>query len=154
MRTPLPVALAALALVAATACAKQDADMVDTTPAAAPAPPPTPSISVIEVGRSIGANRRVLTIDSVFATRDTIYLSVVTENAPASANLMTKWTFVPTGQLVDSTAQTVAMADAGSSTSVTEFHISKPSGWPTGRYRVEIFLDGVSQGTREFEVKK
>ena len=38
--------------------------------------------------------------------------------------------------------------------SVTEFHISKPSGWPIGKYKVEISADGTPATTKEFEVKK
>jgi hypothetical protein len=154
MRTSTPIVLAVLALGMAAACRQREAATVDTTPAAAPAPPPTPSVSAIELGRQIGANRRVTDTTSAFARRDTIYLVVVTENAPMGANLMAKWTFVETGQQVDSTTQPVAPAEPGSPTSVTEFHISKPSGWPTGKYRVEVWLDGASQGTREFEVKR
>ena len=36
---------------------------------------------------------------------------------------------------------------------VTDFQISKPSGWPTGKYKVEISLDGSVVQTREFDVK-
>ena len=36
---------------------------------------------------------------------------------------------------------------------VTNFQISKPDGWPVGRYRVEISLDGSVVQTRDFEVR-
>ena len=154
MRTSRPIALAAMILAAATACKAKEAAPVDTTPAAAPAPPPAPSVSTIELGRHLADNMRVADTTSVFARRDTIYLSVVTENAPAGASLTAKWSFIATGQVVDSTVQAVAPAAAGTPTSVTEFHITKPTAWPTGKYRVEIWLDGASQGVREFEVKR
>jgi len=35
----------------------------------------------------------------------------------------------------------------------TEFHIAKPSGWPTGKYKVEVALDGNVVQSREFEIK-
>ena len=35
----------------------------------------------------------------------------------------------------------------------TEFHISKPTGLPKGKYKVEVFLDSKSAGTKDFEVK-
>jgi hypothetical protein len=38
------------------------------------------------------------------------------------------------------------------STTVTEFHLSKPDGWPAGGYKVEVLLNGISAGTREFKV--
>ena len=43
------------------------------------------------------------------------------------------------------------IAPTGAAT--TAFHISKPDGWPTGKYKVEISLDGNVVQTREFEVK-
>jgi hypothetical protein len=36
---------------------------------------------------------------------------------------------------------------------VTDFQISKPDGWPTGKYKVEVSLDGAAVQSREFEVK-
>lgn len=51
--------------------------------------------------------------------------------------------------LVDSTSQAVTT----SGPAVTEFHISKPDGWPPGAYRVEILADGRVTGTRKFEVR-
>jgi hypothetical protein len=36
---------------------------------------------------------------------------------------------------------------------VTEFHISKPSGWPKGKYTVQILLNGAPVESEEFEVK-
>ena len=37
---------------------------------------------------------------------------------------------------------------------VTEFHIAKPSGWPVGKYKVEVSADGSVAATKDFEVKK
>jgi hypothetical protein len=34
-----------------------------------------------------------------------------------------------------------------------EFHIVKKTAWPKGDYKVEILLDGVSAGTKDFTVK-
>jgi hypothetical protein len=36
---------------------------------------------------------------------------------------------------------------------VTEFHISKPDGWPAGKYSVVISIDGKPAGSQDFEVK-
>ena len=37
---------------------------------------------------------------------------------------------------------------------VTEFHIAKPDGWPLGKYKVEILLNGQTAQTKDFTVKK
>ncbi|HEX4934196.1 MAG TPA: hypothetical protein VFV33_13495 [Gemmatimonadaceae bacterium] len=154
MQRTIPLALAALVLVATGACKKKEAAPPPEAPAAAPAvPAPTPAVSALELGRHIGANKRVADTTSTFAPRDTFYLSVVTENTAPGAMLLAKWHF-QTGQLVDSTVQAVAAPSAGEPTSVTEFHLVKPKGWPAGTYTVEVFLDGASKGKREFAVKK
>ena len=41
------------------------------------------------------------------------------------------------GQVVDSLSQSVAAPTMGTQ-SVTEFHVTKPSGWPAGRYTVDV----------------
>ena len=33
-------------------------------------------------------------------------------------------------------------------------YISKPSGWPVGKYKVEVSVDGSPAGSKEFEVKQ
>ena len=43
------------------------------------------------------------------------------------------------------------IAPTGAAT--TAFHISKPDGWPTGNYKVEISLDGKVVATKDFSVK-
>jgi hypothetical protein len=37
---------------------------------------------------------------------------------------------------------------------VTEFHITKPSGFPAGSYKVEVSADGTVVVTKDFAVKK
>jgi hypothetical protein len=147
------VAGAGLAALVLAACGRQDTDtMVDSVATAAPTPAATPSVTVIETGKSVGANMRVTEATTTFAANDTIYLAVVTDNAPATATLTAKWTYQD-GQVVDSTTQAVAPATAGGMTSVTQFHVVKPGGWPTGTYTVEVLLDGRSVGTRTVEVR-
>jgi hypothetical protein len=124
-----------------------------------PAPPPpggppatvAPAASVrvtdISVGRAIGPDKRVTQTVSTFAPSDTIYASVATEGASTSATLTARWTYGD-GQAVDETSQTIAPTGPA----VTEFHLSKPDGWPKGNYQVEILVNGVSAGTRRFTV--
>jgi hypothetical protein len=35
-----------------------------------------------------------------------------------------------------------------------EFHISKPQGWPAGKDKLELFLNGSSAATKDFEVER
>ena len=106
-------------------------------------------MSTVDLGKAIGADKRVTAAATVFGVRDTIYASVATTGVAASAVLTAKWTF-QTGQLVDSTSQSIA--PTGPAT--TEFHIVKQSAWPVGKYKVAVSLDGGLPVEKEFEVKK
>ncbi|MGH7628061.1 MAG: hypothetical protein ACREOF_01465 [Gemmatimonadales bacterium] len=146
-------AAAAALVVVALGCKKKETapppETSTTTPApAAPAPAALMVIGV-DLGSGIGADKRVTAPSTTFGRRDTIYASVGTVGTASNANLAAKWTY-QTGQVVDSSVQAIAPTGAAQ----TEFHIAKPSGWPAGKYRVEIFLDGKSTTAKEFEVKK
>ena len=70
------------------------------------------------------------------------------EVAAPSASLKARWTFQD-GQVIEETEQVISpTGDAA-----TEFHISKPDGWPAGKYRLEILMNGEPIQTKEFEVR-
>ena len=81
--------------------------------------------------------------------RDTIYAAVKTEGASAGAKLDAKWTY-NNGQLVKEDSQNISPSGGEVR---HEFHITKATAWPTGNYKVEILLDGVSAGTKDFSIK-
>lgn len=131
-------------------CKKEAPPPQSETAAAAPAPAPAEfSISVIEVGKQIGADKKIAAPTATFAPKDTIYASVVSEGAAPSKTIAAKWSFQD-GQVVKEAAETIAPTGPAA----TEFHISKPSGWPVGKYKVEISVDGSPAGSKDFEVKK
>ena len=117
-------------------------------PPAAP-PPVTFSVTGVTLGKALAADKSVAQPLTTFGTRDTIYASVATVGTSASATLAAVWTF-QTGQVVH--ADTQAIAPQGPAH--TEFHISKPSGWPVGKYKVTISLDGALAGAQDFEVHR
>jgi len=117
-------------------------------PAAAPVAPAPFRVGAVELGNAIGADKRVSVPSSAFAPTDTIYASVATEGASPSVTLTARWTYED-GQLVDESSETIAPTGPA----VTEFHVAKPDGWPTGRYKVEITASGQPAGEREFEVR-
>lgn len=140
----------ALAMVALSACSKEKKESTgDVTPnAAAPAPAAsTVAVADIDVGRAI-ADKRITDKTDNFKGTDTVYTSVHTTGSASAAQVMARWTFED-GQVVqESTESIVPTGDA-----YTEFHISKPGGLPKGKYKVEVFLDSKSAGTKDFEVK-
>ena len=58
----------------------------------------------------------------------------------------------PTGAIGSEDESTQTIAPAGDAR--TEFHISKPDGWPTGKYTLEVFLNGSSAATKDLEVDR
>ena len=113
------------------------------------APPPAPvAVASVDLGKQLGADKRVVQAMTTFGVRDTIYASVATTGSATSAVLTAFWTF-QTGQKVDSTATTIAPTGPAQ----TEFHIVKASPWPKGKYKVAIWLDGQVAGGQDFEVK-
>jgi len=145
-RTLLALILAAVPLLG-TAC-KKEAPPPPPAEATPPPPPAQPAVTKIELGSSVGADKRVLAPRTSFGVKDSIIASVYTENTAPGAMLTAKWTF-QTGQTVDSTSQAIA-----ASPGITEFHIVKKSAWPVGRYKVEISLNGTPAGSQEFDVAK
>lgn len=107
------------------------------------------NVAGISLGRVIAADKTVADPTDSFRPTDTIYVSVRTEGGASSARLSARWTYED-GQLVGDSTQTVA----ASGPAVTEFHVSKPDGWPAGRYKVEVSLDGAPAGHRDFSVKQ
>ena len=112
-----------------------------------PPPPPTTvatttlpapvSVGAVTLGNTIGADKKVAAAMETFGVQDTIYASVETAGV-GHARLRALWSFVK-GEKTAKVDETVIELDATAPT-VNEFHISKPSGWPKGDYKVEIFL--------------
>ena len=70
--------------------------------------------------------------------------------ASVGGKLGAKWTHVDSNQVVSEEApKDITFAGDG----VTDFQISKPSGWPTGKYKLEVSADGAVVNTTEFDVK-
>ena len=132
-----------LAAVLSTACAKSGADPGATGTSGTSA---GVRVSQVDMGRSLNADKTVNDTNS-FKPGDTIYASILTEGTAAAATLKARWTYQG-GQLVDESSQ--AIAPTGEAR--TEFHISKPGGWPTGKYTLQVFLNGSSATTKDFEV--
>lgn len=163
IRTRLHTAVAAalLASVALVGCKKKEEPVVAspppaTTEPAAPAPAPMPAATVtvttVDLGTTVGADKRIATPTATFKPSDTINASVGSSTSdPATAvpaKLGAKWTFQD-GQTVKEDTADINFAGGGN----TVFSINSPKGFPTGKYKLEVMLDGVVVQTRDFEVK-
>ncbi len=148
--------LPALALVAAAslaACAKKEPPPPPPTAVPAPTAVPTPvpfKVVSVDLGKSIGDDNKIKDAATTFGPKDTIYASVSTEGAAAKATLKARWTYGAKDKLVNEESRDIAPTGPA----VTEFHVAKKSGWPAGKYKVEISADGTAAATKEFEVAK
>lgn len=139
-----------LAVVVA-ACQKNQArTSTDATGADVTAQNPAQGLQVshIDLGKHVGDDNVVTDRADTFLPNETIYASVFTSGAAPATELKTRFTFQD-GQVIDETSRTIAPQGAA----VTEFHISKPDGFPVGKYRVDVFVNGAPAGTKEFEIK-
>ncbi len=156
----LSIATALLATLAVAGCKKPATDETANAPpasatVAAPAEPTTPppmpaetstalAVTTVDLGNAIGADNRIGMPMTSFGTKDTIHASVATDGP--GGDLTAKWTMGD--KVVDTQNKTVAAGPQ-----VTEFSISKPSGWPVGHYKLEVSSAGNTLQTREFDIK-
>ena len=102
------------------------------------------AVATIQLGRSVNADKTVANHTTRFAPTDTVYVSVITEGV-GSGTLKVKWQYA--GRVVGEPTKEVKNAGA------TEFHLENAGGFPPGDYTVEVFLNDVSAGTKEFRVE-
>lgn len=165
--TPLQTALIAALLgsVALVGCKKKE-ESTDTNaapaattpaePAPAPmtgAPPPMAqaaavSVSTVTVGKTAAADKSVAPA-ALFAPKDDVIVSVRTDGAANNVTVGAKLTFQD-GQVAGE--QNATLNTSGAETTNVTF--KNANGWPAGKYRAEVMVDGKAAGTpQEFEVK-
>ena len=140
-----------LFLAGSEACKKSEPPPPPPPTTTTPRSPPPSGVSAVNLGKEIGADKKVTAPAESFGIKDTIYASVETAGT-GRAKLRAQWSFVKgekTAKVDETTIEFESSAPA-----VNEFHISKPGGWPKGDYRVEIFLGDVEAPvmTKSFKV--
>jgi hypothetical protein len=106
-------------------------------------------VTNVQLGSRLLSDKRVAEQKDEFRPNDTIYLSVETRG-DAAGELEAVWEY-ESGHEVDRTTHRIA---PGATAATTEFHISKPDGWPVGKYEVSLHVDGREVESREFEVER
>ncbi len=132
-----PLAVAALVLAA---CGKEEE-------------PPKPKIGFrvqsVDLGKQIGANKRVLKPVTAFSPRDTIYAVVNSIGVSQRVTMVASWQDAKGTPLAEYT-QIVAPTGPAA----TEFHVVHAKGFPAGKYQVALTANGTSLGVKPFEVGK
>jgi archaellum component FlaG (FlaF/FlaG flagellin family) len=121
-------ALAVLAMVAAVACSGPL------------------ELANIQIGRSLNQDGSVASITTLFKPSETVYVSVQT--GAGKGVIGVKWKF---GNKV--VAEPTKPVDYNSGPKSTEFHLQNSGGFPPGDYSVDVFIDGVQVGSRNFKVE-
>jgi hypothetical protein len=105
------------------------------------------TVSEMDVGRGVGADKRIDRPAESFFPEDPIYVSVATRGK-GKVSLTARFVLGDGTLAHDDTQHIVPDGPA-----VSEFHVMNPAGWPVGTHRVEILVDGRSEGSRTFTVK-
>lgn len=130
------------------ACGKKDAEPADTPTTTGEPAAAVLRVTDVQLGKSVGSDKRVAEPTTTFGTRDTIYVSVTTDGPANGARLATMWMFGD--QHVGDSDETLTSSGG---VNVSEFHISKATPWPTGTYKVDVMLNGQVVETREFRIQ-
>jgi hypothetical protein len=164
LKTPLSQALlvAVIGAVAVVGCKKKDEAAPVAPPAAtepaAPAPvvAATASVSSVEIGNAVGPDQKISTATTAFKPAETFHVSIATATSDASATVAgkvgAKLVYVDASgeTVISDETRDLNLTGAGS----TNFQFAKPGGWPAGKYKVYVSLDGTVVQTKEIEVTK
>ncbi len=148
-RTTLAGVLCLTLALGVSACGKKDQNGAASGTAGGAVEASAPvRVADVALGRSIGGDKRVTNPTDTFGARDTIYASVRTTGTASSTQLTARWTYLD-GQVVDERTETISPTGE----THTEFHISKPTEWPKGKYTLRVLLNGSEVQTRDFTVR-
>jgi hypothetical protein len=100
----------------------------------------------IQVGRALNQDRSVSSITTLFKPNEMVYVSVQT-TAAGKGTISVKWKFGD--KVIDEPTKQVNYDGPAS----TEFHMQNSGGFPPGDYSVDVMIDGVQVGTRNFKVE-
>ncbi len=92
---------------------------------------------------------------TTFASTDVFYAVADLANAPQGTNVEAKWTAVnaaDTEPNLEFQTQTLDITEE-TFTGTIYFQLSNDDGWPTGQYKVDLYLNGNLVQTAEFSVQ-
>jgi hypothetical protein len=120
------------------------ADSAKATAAASP----LRRVSMVMIGKQVGAGNRVTEPTFQFAPQDTVYISVATEGSTGPDTLTAAWRS-QNGEILQQSSALVPRAGEN-----VAFNYSQPKGLKPGTYKVILFLGDDSVDSKVFAVKK
>jgi hypothetical protein len=136
-RTRAVILLAACALAA---CDKEEE---------APKPKIGFRVQSVELGKSVGQNKRVVKQLASFLPRDTVFAVVNSIGTSQRVTMVATWQDARGGTLAEYTQLVAPSAPAA-----TEFHLAHAKGFPVGKYAVVVTANGTPVATKGFEVTR
>lgn len=137
-RRSLTISAAVVLLLAQVGCSK-------------PSLPGDLKVSAIITGRTLAPDGTV-TEDSqtnLFWTIDAFYVSVKTDGSAQNVAMQARWTG-PNGEVAADSTKTISP----SGPTITTFEAAPKDGrWPAGDYKVEILVNGASQGSKDLNAR-
>jgi len=111
-------------------------------------------VTDITTGRELGAdgNLRDDARTMNFWTSDTFYVAVQTEGSADNVTLQARWTG-PDGTVAGEASKTISPKGATTTLLQAAPPKAKDDRWPAGDYKLEVLVNGTSQGTRDLNVR-
>ncbi|HSJ16061.1 MAG TPA: hypothetical protein VK939_16755 [Longimicrobiales bacterium] len=106
-------------------------------------------VTDVELGRAMQGDSAISDATDDFRANDTIHALVRHEGRATGTRITARWTFED-GQIVDERTETVTARGTGRE--YTHFMITKPDGWPAGKYTLHVLVNDREVETEEFEV--
>ncbi|HET9066454.1 MAG TPA: hypothetical protein VFN22_11595 [Gemmatimonadales bacterium] len=139
-----------LALLASVACAPkaaEDAGSQDSTNVAVIDVPASPRIVSIDIGRALDANNHIMGGGvERFPHGDTLYVALGASHVPTGTPISVR---LMSGDKILETVELTATEPAADGTAQLTATLPSGANATAGLYRVEVLLDGTSQGIRE-----
>jgi hypothetical protein len=129
------------------ACGRNDRPVTDSATGTVDSPAPI-RVAEVTVGKGLDANKKVMNTTDNFAGTDTIYASVRTTGSGTATRLTARWMFEDS-TMVQEQEQTISPTGEA----WTEFHITKATPWPKGKYTLRVLLNGQEVETESFTVR-
>jgi len=117
-------------------------------------PKPSGFVSSVTMAENTqGANKDPMNPTTTFGSNATFHAVVRTQNAPANTKFKAAWYAVDVGSVAPPNTMIDETELTTEGTRNIDFTLSPSTGWPSGTYRVEIYVNGVLDTVKTFSVK-
>ncbi len=120
-----------------------------------PPPPPKPpepvAVASVTLGSAVGTDNAVTTATEKFKPKDTVFASVSTTGQGKAVRLKAAFFFL--GKKEIAVGEAIEELKDFDGPANTQFKVAKPSGFPKGKYRVDIDMNGARVSSKDYSVE-